>query len=369
MFVCVSISPGTLPCHIPVTSVIVSTRLKRDTGAIGGKVVPGSIFLASLTAFQNTGPALVMATHLLAALLCCASALLVAATSPPVTCVDDAGAAATILAVQHINEHHKHGYKFKLDEAQASNFQQGSDRCHFDLMFKLRQTKCHVSNPKSHEDCDVMSRTDRGALATCNSTVEVVGGVAHVVSHNCDTKAEFTNAEIAMICATCPGLMPLDDETGAKAAQAAVKKYNQQNNHLHYFGLMEISQLQTYYNSSPTGGTFLRLEFALVETVCPKNFRVAQEACEARCPDRAHHAFCKTRYRINGEEVGDLDCELYLPKDITPLADGQIEPACVLFHNSQEDAACHHHVGNQQPEIHQICPFPPAVLHAGHADA
>ncbi|XP_057698211.1 alpha-2-HS-glycoprotein-like isoform X1 [Corythoichthys intestinalis] len=326
------------------------------------------IFRAAPVAPFRTGPALVMATHLLAALLCCATALLVAATSPPVTCVDDAGAAATILAVQHINEHHKHGYKFKLEETQASNFQQGSDRCHFDLLLKLRQTKCHVSNPKSHEDCEVMTRTDRGALATCNSKVEVVGGVAHVVSHNCDTKAEFTNAEMAMTCPDCPGLTALDDETGAKAAQAAVKKYNQQNNHLHYFGLMEISQLKSFYIPSPTGGTFLRLEFALVETVCPKDSRIAQEACEARCPDRAHHAFCKTRYRIIGGEVGDLDCELYLPKDITPLADGQTEPTCVLFHNSQEDAACHHGT-NQQKEVHQICPFPPAVSHAGHAHA
>nr|XP_061790309.1 alpha-2-HS-glycoprotein-like [Nerophis lumbriciformis] len=307
-----------------------------------------------------------MATHLLTALLCCSTALLlVAATSLAVTCDDDGGAAAASLAVRHINEHHKHGYKFKLDAPPASNFQQGPDGCQIDLLLKLRQTKCHVSNPKSHEDCEVMSLGDRGALATCNSRVDVIGGVATVISHNCDTKAENTNAEMVLICPDCPSLSPLDDETGVKAVQAAVKNYNQQHNHQNYFRLMEISQLTSYY--IPGMGTFMSLEFALVESVCPKDSRIVLETCEARCPDRAHHAFCKTTYNIIGGEFGNLECELYLPKDISPLADGQTEPTCVLFHDSQEDAACHHHVSSQQKEIHQICPFPPDVSHAGHA--
>lgn len=34
----------------------------------------------------------------------------------PVTCSDGAGPAAAHLAIHHINQHHDHGYKFKVGE-------------------------------------------------------------------------------------------------------------------------------------------------------------------------------------------------------------------------------------------------------------
>ncbi|XP_077463761.1 alpha-2-HS-glycoprotein-like [Stigmatopora argus] len=231
---------------------------------------------------------------------------------------------------------------------------QVSDNCVIDLQLKLSQTKCHVSNPKYHEDCEVMAPSDRGASANCNIRLSVTGGVANVVHYNCDTKAEPNNSEMAMICPDCPGLSPLDSEIGLTAVQAAVRQHNQQSNHLNYFGLMEISKLTSYYIPAPSMGTMMGLEFAMVETACRKDSRMVLEACSPRCPDRAHHIFCKATYKVRGREVDELECEFYPPKDITPLA---VEPTCTLFHGSPEDEACHRQLQVHHKDVHQICPF------------
>lgn len=51
------------------------------------------------------------------------SAVLLSSAAPvlePVTCSEDSRAAMARLAMFHINEHHDHGYKFKLNEIQGN---------------------------------------------------------------------------------------------------------------------------------------------------------------------------------------------------------------------------------------------------------
>ncbi|XP_077574126.1 alpha-2-HS-glycoprotein 1 [Stigmatopora nigra] len=296
-------------------------------------------------------------SYLFVAVLCLGAILpdLSGATSPPVaTCDPEQASAAADVVVRHINGHHKHGYKFRLAEVLSSNYQPLADNCVIDLQLKLSQTNCHVTNPQSYDRCEVSAPTDRGASATCNIRLSVTGGAANVLHYNCDTQADPNNSELSMICPDCPTLTPLDSEVGRTAVQAAVRKYNQETNHLTYFGLMEISKLTSYYIPAPNFGTMMGLEFAMVETVCSKDSRMVLEACSPRCPQRAHHVFCKTAYKITGGEVDDLKCEMYPAIDNTPLAE---EPKCVLFHGSPEDEACHHQLTVHQKDVHQICPF------------
>ncbi|XP_061681022.1 alpha-2-HS-glycoprotein-like [Syngnathoides biaculeatus] len=304
-----------------------------------------------------------MPTQLLAVLLLCAAAapgLRGAPSSPAVTCDGGGEAAAASLAVRHINEHHEHGFKFKLDEMQSSKIEHVPGGCHFDVNVKLMQTDCHVTNPKPADQCDFMMQSERGAVATCNSKLDVKGGVATVTSHQCATRPELSNSEMVATCPDCPALLPLDDETGVKAVEEAVKKFNRESNHQNYFALMEISLLTSGY--IPSVGTNTWLKFALVETVCPKNSRILQQACTPRCPDRAHHAFCESSYTHSTGELGAVTCEVYLPKNTEPLEPGAQEPACSAgFHGSAEASACTARLGAAEPSIHPICPFPLAV--------
>lgn len=62
----------------------------------------------------------------LGVLVLLSSAMLLCRTAPPlepVTCGDNNGAAAARLAVHDINEHHDHGYKFRLSEIVGNNIE------------------------------------------------------------------------------------------------------------------------------------------------------------------------------------------------------------------------------------------------------
>ncbi|KAG7261887.1 hypothetical protein CRUP_006303, partial [Coryphaenoides rupestris] len=73
-----------------------------------------------------------------------------------VTC-HDAGLAqkAADFTVDHINDHHHHGYEFKLTKVNSSRVEPVDDECTITLELSLEETKCHFTNPKPVEDCEL----------------------------------------------------------------------------------------------------------------------------------------------------------------------------------------------------------------------
>ncbi|XP_061635753.1 antihemorrhagic factor cHLP-B-like [Phyllopteryx taeniolatus] len=290
-----------------------------------------------------------------------AAAVVVVVLAPvppwPVTCADGGAAEAAILGVRHINEHHKHGFKFRLQEIVSSDYRQVPGGCDVVLSVKLVQTDCHVTNPKAHDRCDVFRQDERGAGATCTVELSVTSGVAAVTRHQCATRPDPSNEEMSWICPSCPGLLPLDDPTGAVAAQEAVIKFNRESKRRHYFTLLEMAHLTIEY--IPSSGTMTLLKLALVETTCPREATHTFAPCTPLCPDRANHFFCSTSYYNLQEVLGELVCELYLPKNSTRLPAGEPEPSCgPLFHRSPEASACKAQLSDPDPSVHHICPFP-----------
>ncbi|XP_061635522.1 alpha-2-HS-glycoprotein-like [Phyllopteryx taeniolatus] len=300
-----------------------------------------------------------MATHLLAVLLCCAAALpgIPAQPSPEVTCGEDGAEAAAGLAVRHINEHHRHGFKFRLHEIQSSNYQQFPGGCHIDVNVKLAQTKCHITDPKPLDRCQLWRRNERGAVATCSVEFWVMWGAARITRHECTTRPEHTNEELMTICPSCPKLLALNDPTGVSAVDAAVTAFNRDGQRQNYFTLMEVAQLTEEYVAGV--GTITWLKFALVETTCPREATSSLAACTPRCPDRANHVFCQTSYYNVHRQVGELSCETYPPKNSAALPAGEPEPVCrPLFHKSAEACVCQARLKKPDAAVHHICPFP-----------
>ncbi|XP_061635518.1 alpha-2-HS-glycoprotein-like [Phyllopteryx taeniolatus] len=301
-----------------------------------------------------------MMTYLFGFLFWCAAALpglLAVPSLPAVTCDMESVAAAATLGVQHINRKHEHGFRFKLQEVQGSKYQQVSGGCHIDVNVKLVQTKCHFTNPKPDDQCELWRLDERGAVATCSIEFWVMWGVAKVTRHECTTRPELSNEELVTVCPYCPKLLPLDDPTAAKAVHDAVVKFNWESKHENYFTLMEVAHVTM--GSVPTIGTITSLMFALVETTCPSGARNSFVACTPRCPDRAHHAFCQTSYYNLHKQVGKLECELYLPKNPGPHPTDVPHPVCrPLFHQSPEACVCKALLNNPNQAIHHICPFP-----------
>nr|XP_061790258.1 HSF-like protein [Nerophis lumbriciformis] len=300
------------------------------------------------------------ATHLFAVLLPCILALpgiMAELSQPGVTCAEESVKAAASLGVLYINKKHKHGFKFKLQEVKGSTYQQFSGGCHIDVTLKLVETKCHFTNPKPHQECELRRWNERGAVASCSVEFWVMWDVPKILKYECTTKPERTNDEMIRVCPNCPKLLSLDDPRGLSAVEQAVKRFNQNSKYDNYFTLMEVAQLTEGYII--TIGTITWLKFALIETTCPREAELTFASCTPRCPDRAHHIFCQTSYYNTHKQIGQLDCETYQPKNTEPLPEGQEEPVCrPLFHQSAEACACKAMLESPEVSIHHICPFP-----------
>ncbi|XP_077572977.1 antihemorrhagic factor cHLP-B-like [Stigmatopora nigra] len=283
--------------------------------------------------------------------------LLAMASLPSVNCSKESAAAVASFGVKHINAHHKHGFRFKLQEVQNINYFQVSGGCHIDINVKLAQTKCHFTNPKPDDQCELWSREERGAVASCSIEFWVLWGIAKVTKHECHTRPEFSNEEMATICPSCPKLLSLDDPTAVEAVHYAVVRFNRENKRQNYFTLMELDHVTT--GSFKTIGTVTWIKFAMVETSCAQGARNSFVGCTPRCPDRAHHVFCQTTYYNTHSQVGELDCELFPPKNPAPHPNDVPEPVCgPLFHQSPEACVCKARLPKPEPTIHHICPFP-----------
>ncbi|XP_077439913.1 antihemorrhagic factor cHLP-A-like [Vanacampus margaritifer] len=279
-----------------------------------------------------------------------------------VTCDKAHVTTAARFGVRVIDEKRKHGFKFKLHEVQSSKYQQLSDgNCDIHVDVALVQTKCHFTNPKPEDQCDLFRQGERGTWATCAIKLSVRGKAATVTRYECITKPEPTNDELFWMRPDFPALLPLDDPTGLKAVDKAVLKFNKESKLQHYFALMEVAHVTI--GSVPTRGTITWIMFALVETNCPREATHTFAPCTPLCLDRAQHLFCETFYFNFQDKVGELECELYLPKELSSLPDGDPEPDCgPLFHQSPEFYACKAQLSHPVPTVHNICPFPLKVV-------
>lgn len=247
-----------------------------------------------------------------------------AAPLQPVTCSEDGGAAAARLAMHHINEHHDHGYKFKLDKVNSTKLEKVDDGCNIELQLDLLQTKCHTVNPKHFEDCDTPDEDFKAVMASCTVTMTVKDTDAKVTKYDCDTRKVHTNSEMVMMCPDCPTMIALNSPEGLKAVHEAVQKFNMNSTNQHIYILQEVGLVLSTYIMMR--GMNYYPEFVLVETHCPWGTKIMPEACNPLCPDRAHHAFCRASYSSAG--LTSLECEVYPPTNTTALGLGEQEPVC-----------------------------------------
>uniref|UniRef100_A0A665T604 Cystatin domain-containing protein n=1 Tax=Echeneis naucrates TaxID=173247 RepID=A0A665T604_ECHNA len=194
------------------------------------------------------------------------SAVLLCSAAPAleeVKCRADNNDAASRHAMHHINEHHQHGYKFKLDAVQDIKHE---ENCAIELHLDLLETVCHVVNPKHFEDCEARQETDQvnvepRFLRVCVSDRELPHKHLHLM---------------VRICPDCPVLISLNDPEGLKAVHDAVEKFHEQDTSERYYILQEVARIKS--------GSFL---FQTIVKDCTKQSKIVPSACKPLCPDRA----------------------------------------------------------------------------------
>ncbi|KAM7410665.1 hypothetical protein PAMA_001888 [Pampus argenteus] len=262
------------------------------------------------------------------------------------------------LAVQHINSHHDHGYKFRLNRTISAAAAGDIRQCTATVKVELLETKCHVVDPKHFKDCEIREDFDREVMATCNVEMTLSDNEAKIWKHECSTRQVKTDVEMSTICPDCSKLIPLHSPTSVKIVDETVKDVNKNISNQHYYILHEVGRMKSGYMMMT--GMFYYGEIVLVETHCPMGSRIVPEACIPLCPERAHHALCQTTYSDTAGLMS-VDCEYYPPLNTTALSPGETEPVC---RHSQRPHLCPPpHAGPHGPPPHAGPHGPPP--HAG----
>ncbi|KTF91965.1 hypothetical protein cypCar_00026451, partial [Cyprinus carpio] len=75
-------------------------------------------------------------------------------------CQEDQDNIATLAAVRFINDHHRHGYKFKFVSLDSRSADEKTDPCGVILGITLEETECHIVNPKPLDQCNTRMETE-----------------------------------------------------------------------------------------------------------------------------------------------------------------------------------------------------------------
>ncbi|XP_005938490.2 alpha-2-HS-glycoprotein 1 [Haplochromis burtoni] len=280
------------------------------------------------------------------------AAVLLCSAAPglePLTCSEGNGPAAADKAVHHINEHHDHGYKFRLHEVQGNSVEQVDGGCNVKLQLDLRETKCHTINPKPFKDCEIRGMGERAVKANCTVLMTIKDGDASITKYECDTRQEKTNLEMVRICPDCPVLLPLNNSEGLKSVREATAEFNKNTSNQHYYILKEVGRISTGYIMGL--GMNYYPEFALVETRCPMGSRIIIEACIPLCPNRARHAFCRSSYSSQNGLLS-TECDFYPAENTTALGPGEKEPVCRRHPHGHGGPPPHAHDHGRGPPPH-----------------
>ncbi|KAF7656427.1 hypothetical protein LDENG_00041320 [Lucifuga dentata] len=295
--------------------------------------------------------------QLLSVLILLLPAALLCAPAPPLDPVTCTGSNATAarLAMHRINENHQHGYKFKLIEVQSSKVEEVDGGCNFVLQLDLRETNCHVLNPKHFEDCEIRGMDETEVMAKCSAEVAVTAEDAFVSKYDCKTQRVHTDMELAAQCPDCPKLLPLNNTEGLNSVDKAITNFNQNTSNQNYYVLQEVARLKIGYMMM--AGMMYYADFVVVETNCPMGSRIALKACKPLCSDRARHAYCHSSYS-SSRGITSLQCEFY--PALKPVVPSQ-EPTCVVrpavgAPPLPVDPCLK---SRTEPGVHPICSWPP----------
>ncbi|XP_061493405.1 alpha-2-HS-glycoprotein [Rhineura floridana] len=252
---------------------------------------------------------------------------------------DPATEHAAAVAVDHINNHNLHGYKYVLNRIEDVKVhpRRPVGKVIF-LELDLLETECPVISPVPVVNCSVRPQTQHAVEGDCDIKLIDVEGILKVVSTKCHSSPDSAE-DILRICPDCPVLSRLNDPGVVKAANAALSTFNAENANGSFYQLIEVSR--GYHTYLPVG---VHVEFAIAVTNCS-----AQEAhdhaenCHVKTGKHAHFGFCKAS--VLQKFPRPLDAAANAPSE-------DIHVDCTIYDHQAGDAFVHlteHHLGKNIP--------------------
>lgn len=223
-------------------------------------------------------------------------------------CDDPETEEAAEVAVQYINDHLKHGYKFALNRIEKVTVHER--RPHgkiISLEMDLLETECHIVSPVPAKNCTVRAKSKHAVEGDCDVKLIKDNGV-HKVVH---TKCHSSPASVEENCPDCPHLSHLNDTNVVNTAHAALAEFNAQNTTHDHYKLLEISR---GHHSHLAKGDYV--EFAIVNTNCSAHHgKEHEEECHVATGEHLHYGFCTASFVKNVAEGApdhhEVHCSIY----------------------------------------------------------
>ncbi|NXG44559.1 FETUA protein, partial [Psilopogon haemacephalus] len=235
-----------------------------------------------------------------------------AASPAPLSCDDPESEAAAEAAVNYINGHSHHGYKFTLNRIENIRvLPQGPSNEVIFLELDLLETICHILSPTPLANCTVRSFTDHAVEGECDLKLQKVNGKLSVLASKCHSKAD-SSEDLLQRCPDCPPLAIFNDTEVQKAVTEALSDYNSKNAGA-YLKLLEIGRAKIQYH--PAHIVFV--EFAVAATNC-STAEANVEACQLLPDDQSNFGFCTATKVIRPSQELQVNCQLYGHQVPTP---------------------------------------------------
>ncbi|NWV60239.1 FETUA protein, partial [Malurus elegans] len=230
-----------------------------------------------------------------------------AAPPAPLGCDDPESEAAAEAAVNYINGHSHHGYKFALNRIEDIRvIPQGPNNEIMFLELDLLETRCHVLSPTPLENCTVRSFAEHAVEGDCDVKLQKVDGIISVLASKCHSHAD-SNEDVSKVCPDCPLLVSLNNTEVLETVADALNDYNSKTTGP-YLRLLEIGRAQIQYYPSHVVYT----EFAMGATNCSTEQAKANvESCQLLPEDQSNFGFCTASMLKEPTQNLEVNCQLY----------------------------------------------------------
>ncbi|NXC01401.1 FETUA protein, partial [Orthonyx spaldingii] len=241
-----------------------------------------------------------------------------AAPPTPLGCDDPESEAAAEAAVNYINGHSHHGYKFAFNRIEDIRVvPQGPSKDIIFLELDLLETTCHILSPTPLANCTVRSFTEHAVEGDCDVKLQRVDGTLSVLASKCHSHAD-SSEDIIKVCPECPLLASLNNTEVLEAVSAALNDYNSKTTDS-YLRLLEIGRAKIQYHPAHV----VVIEFAVGATNCSaEDAKADVKACQLLPKHQSNFGFCTAVMVKSPSQDLKVDCQLYghqVPAPYIPL--------------------------------------------------
>ncbi|NWR70201.1 FETUA protein, partial [Centropus unirufus] len=230
-----------------------------------------------------------------------------AAPLAPLGCDDPESEAAAEFAVNYINGHNHHGFKFDLNRIENIRvIHQGLNNYIIFLELDLLETGCHVLSPTPLENCTVRSITQHAVEGDCDVKLQKLDGVFSVLASKCHSHAD-SSEDVLQICPGCALLAAFNNTEVLTAVATALNDHNSKTPDA-YLRLLEIGRANIQH--APAHAVYV--EFAVAATNCSAaEAKDNVKACQLLPDDQSNFGFCTATMVIRPSQDLRVDCQLY----------------------------------------------------------